>query len=313
MDKLSAMRTFVTIVDQGSLTAAAERLDRSLPTMVRVLAALEEDLGVRLLRRSTRRMSLTPEGRGYLARCRQILADVEDADQSVARGQTVPRGKIRMTAPVLFGQRHVAPGLIDFAHRFDEVEVELLLLDRVINLIEEGIDVAVRIAHLADSSMIAVPVGHMRRVVCASPALLARQGTPAHPHELANFECVHFSGINPGESWNFLENGVGFSVRIQKNFTCNQAVAAAEACAKELGFGNFLFYQVEPLIHAGRLQVVFEKFELPAIPINLVYPEARLMTARLRILLDWLKQSLPASFRNETDKIFPARNDRGEP
>ena len=209
-----------------------------------MLAALEEDLGVRLLRRSTRRMSLTPEGRGYLARCRQILADVEDADQSVARGQTVPRGKIRMTAPVLFGQRHVAPGLIDFAHRFDEVEVELLLLDRVINLIEEGIDVAVRIAHLADSSMIAVPVGHMRRVVCASPALLARQGTPAHPHELANFECVHFSGINPGESWNFLENGVGFSVRIQKNFTCNQAVAAAEG---EFGHVEFKEGFVEAL------------------------------------------------------------------
>ena len=168
MDKLLAMRSFVTIVDRGSLTAAAGELDRSLPTMVRTLAALEESLGTRLLRRTTRRMSLTAEGRIYLERCRRILGDIEDAEASVTQGQIEPRGQVRMTAPVLFGQMHVAPAVSQFLHRFKEVQVELLLLDRVVNLVEEGIDLAIRIAHLADSTMVAVPIMGVRRVVCVA-------------------------------------------------------------------------------------------------------------------------------------------------
>ena len=301
MDKLSAMHTFVTIVDHGSLTAAANALDRSLPTVVRVLSALEEDLGVRLLQRSTRRMSLTPEGRGYLERCRLILADVEEADQTVIRGQSVPRGKARMTAPVLFGQRHVGPALIEFAGRYEEIRVELLLVDRVVNLIEEGIDLALRIAHLADSNIIAIPLGQVRRVVCASPELLSRAGTPSNPDQLMDHPCVHFSGINTGESWAFNDNGREFTVRTRGNFSSNQATVAAEACAQGLGFGNFLSYQVDPLVREGRLKLVLEEFQLPAIPVSLVYPEARLMTARLRTLVDWLRDALPPSFMGPSD------------
>ncbi len=292
MDKLEAMRTYVAIVDGGSLTAGADSLGRSLPTVVRVLAALEESLGTRLLRRTTRRMSLTPEGQSYLERCRRILSDVEEAERSVARTQSEPRGDIRMTAPVWFGQLQVAPALNKFLSRYHQVRVELLLLDRVVNMVEEGIDLAVRIAHLADSTMVAVPVGQVRRVVCASPAMLKRVGTPANPGELVEHNCVGFRGISPGDVWTFSENGREFSVKVAGSFTCNQAIPAAEACAAGLGFGRFLSYQVEPLIREKRLAIVLEDFEPPPIPVSLVYPEARLVSTRLRALIDWLKESL---------------------
>ena len=292
MDKLLAMRSFVAIVDRGSLTAAATDLHRSLPTMVRTLAALEESLGIRLLRRTTRRMSLTAEGRVYLERCRSILGDIEEAEASVTRDQVEPRGQVRMTAPVLFGQMHVAPALSEFLNRFGEVQIELLLLDRVVNLVEEGIDLAIRIGHLADSTMVAVPVSQMRRVVCASPALLRTLGIPAHPREMSEHPCVRFRGINPGDSWSFQDAGREISVKIRGNFTCNQAAAAAQACAEGLGFGMFLSYQVEPLVRAKRLEIVLADFELPSLPVSLVYPEARLVSTRLRVLLDWLKKAL---------------------
>lgn len=292
MDKLLAMRSFVAIVDRGSLTAAATDLHRSLPTMVRTLAALEESLGTRLLRRTTRRMSLTAEGRVYLERCRSILGDIEEAEASVTRDQVEPRGQVRMTAPVLFGQMHVAPALSEFLNRFGEVQIELLLLDRVVNLVEEGIDLAIRIGHLADSTMVAVPVSQMRRVVCASPALLRTLGIPAHPSEMSEHPCVRFRGINPGDSWAFQDAGREISVKIRGNFTCNQAAAAAQACAEGLGFGMFLSYQVEPLVRAKRLEIVLADFELPSLPVSLVYPEARLVSTRLRVLLDWLKTAL---------------------
>lgn len=294
MDKLEAMRTYVAIVDGGSLTAAADALGRSLPTVVRVLAALEENLGIRLLRRTTRRMSLTPEGRTYLERCRRILSDVEEAERSLASAQREPRGDIRMTAPVLFGQMHVAPAVRDFLRRHDQVRVELLLLDRMVNMVDEGIDLALRIAHLADSTMIAVPVGRVRRVVCASPAMLERAGTPAHPRELSQRPCVGFSGIGPGDSWTFHENGREIPIKVAGNFSCNQVTPAVEACAAGLGFGRFLSYQIEPHVRSKTLTVVLEAFEPPPLPVSLVYPEARLMSTRLRALLDWLKAALGA-------------------
>lgn len=300
MDKLEAMRTYVAIVDGGSLTAAAETLGRSLPTVVRVLATLEESLGTRLLRRTTRRMSLTPEGQTYLERCRQILTDVEEAEGSVARGHGEPRGDVRMTAPVLFGQMHVAPAVSGFLRRYSEVRVELLFLDRVVNLVEEGIDLAVRIAHLTDSTMIAVPVGHVRRVVCASPRMLDAHGTPADPRELTERPCVRFRGLAPGDLWTFTEKGREIPIRVAGSFTCNQAIAAVEACAEGLGFGYFLSYQVEPLVRTGRLAIVLEDFEPPPIPVSLVYSEARLISTRLRALLDWLREALNAGESSPT-------------
>ncbi|MCA9681797.1 MAG: LysR family transcriptional regulator [Myxococcales bacterium] len=294
MDKLAAMRTFVEIVDRGSLSAAATTLERSNPTVVRALAALEAELGVVLLRRTTRRMSLTEEGRVYLDRCRRILADVAEAEELVGQGRSEPRGELRITAPVRFGQMHVNPLVIEFLRRHPRIRIELILLDRVVDLVEEGIDAAVRIGPLADSSMIAVPVGRMRRVVCASPKLLRKSGTPKHPRELEQRPCLRFRDLAGGH-WRFVEDGSELSVSVRGNFASNQAVAALQACEAGLGFGLFLHYQVAPALREGRLRVVLRAFELPAVPVSLVYAEARLMSPRLRAFLDWMKLRLPES------------------
>jgi DNA-binding transcriptional LysR family regulator len=292
MDKLAAMRTFVAIVDHGSLTAAADSLGKAGPTVVRSLATLEEELGVRLLRRTTRRMSLTEEGRSYLERCRQILSDVDEAERALSSRQATPRGELRVTAPVLFGQLRVAPLVMRFLREYAEVKVELLLLDRVVNMVEEGIDVGIRIAELEDSSMIATRVGEVRRVVCASPSLLRRSGTPSHPRELADAPCVHFQGLSIAPVWNFVADRKSVSVAIDGPFASNQAAVAVEACAEGLGFGRFLSYQVESLVQQKKLRVVLEEFEPPPIPIHVVFAHARLMTPRIRAFVDWMKTHL---------------------
>lgn len=286
------MQTFVAILDHGSLTAAAESLGKSLPTVVRSLATLEENLGVRLLQRTTRRMSLTEEGRIYLDRCRGILADIEEAEQALSHQQIEPRGELRVTAPVLFGQLHVAPAIIHFLREYSEIKIELLLLDRVINMVEEGIDVGIRIAPLEDSSMIATRVGQVRRVICANPSLLERLGTPKHPRELTDFPCVHFQGLSSAPIWNFIDERKPISIPVAGPFTCNQASAAVEACAEGLGVGRFLSYQVESLVAEKKLEIVLEKFEPPPIPIHIVFAHARLMTPRVRVFVDWIKQAL---------------------
>jgi DNA-binding transcriptional LysR family regulator len=292
VNKLAAMQTFVAILDQGSLTAASDALGKALPTVVRSLATLEEELGVRLLRRTTRRMSLTEEGRIYLERCRQILADIEEAEQALSNQQIAPRGELRVTAPVLFGQLHVTPAVIRFLREYSEVKVELLLLDRVVNMVEEGIDVGIRIAPLEDSSMIATRVGEVRRVVCASPSLLKRVGTPKHPRELAELPCVHFQGLSPAPVWDFADGRKSISVPVDGAFTCNQAAAAVEACAEGLGVGRFLSYQVESLVAEKKLSIVLKEFEPSTIPIHVVFAHARLMTPRLRVFVDWMKREL---------------------
>jgi DNA-binding transcriptional LysR family regulator len=296
MDRLAAMRAFVTIVDEGSLTRAAAVLDRAPPTMVRTLAALEEELGVRLLVRTTRQMSLTEEGRVYLDRCRRILLAVEEAEQAVGAGDSEPGGPIRMTAPVLFGQRHIAPAVVEFIKRHPKIHVDLLLLDRVVHLVEEGLDVGLRIGRLEDSSMIAVPVGTMRRVFVASPELLARLGRPAHPSEFGDLPCVLHHGSAPSGSWSYRdparERQRTLKVSLNDVFASNQALAVVEACRSGLGFGYFLSYQVEPEVRSGKLEILFADFETAPLPVQIVYPDARLMSPRLRVFIDWLKQEL---------------------
>lgn len=292
MDRLAAMRAFVEIVDRGSLTAAAEALGRSQPTMVRTLAALETHLGTRLLRRTTRRMSLTPEGRDYLERCRRILTDVEEAERAVGQDQGEPRGELRITAPVQFGTLYLAPVLPDFLRRHDQVRTDLLLLDRVVDLVEEGIDLALRIGQLADSSMIAIRLGEVRRVVCASPQLLSKTGIPEHPRALSGMPCIRQQNLSRGTAWTLRDEGREIVVQVEGSFGCNQIAAAAAACADGLGFGQFLSYQVQHLVNEGRLQLVLENFEPEPWPVSLVYPGGRLLSARLRALINWLRDSL---------------------
>jgi len=291
VNKLAAMQTFVAIVDAGSMTNAAASLGKALPTVVRSLATLERALGVQLLRRTTRRMSLTEEGRLYLERCRRILADVEEAEQALGRQQAEPRGELRVTAPVRFGQLRVAPAVLGFLRAHRKVSVDLVLLDRVVNLVDEGFDVGVRIAALTDSSMIATRVGQVRRVLVASPAHLRREGTPRHPRELAQRSVVDFPGGAVG-AWTFQEEGRSISVPVRGRLRCNQAEVGVRACEEGLGFGRFLSYQVEALVAAKRLRIVLRDFEPPPIPIHVVFAHARLMTPRVRALVDWLEAEL---------------------
>jgi len=292
MDKLLAMTTFVRIVDKGSLTAAAEALDKSLSSVVRTLAALEKTLDVQLLNRTTRRIALTDEGRQYLNRCRQILADVEDAEQALSAQRREPSGHINVTAPVMLGKMHIAPAITSFLQRYDRVSVDLLLLDRVVNLLEEGIDVAFRIGHLGDSSLVAKSVGQIRRVVCASPEYLKKTGQIKRPEEISNRDCVRFTGLTQGLTWQFFENGKPLSVQIKGAFGCNQAPAAIDACVAGLGIGMFLSYQIEPLVKKGKLKILLSDFEEPPMPVSLVFSHTKLMSTRVRVFVDWMSETL---------------------
>jgi DNA-binding transcriptional LysR family regulator len=294
MDKLRAMATFVRIVESGSLTAAADALDVSGPSVVRLLAALERALDVRLLNRTTRRIALTDEGRDYYERCKRILAEVEEAESAAGNRRGAPRGLLRITAPVLFGRMHVAPLAAAFVRAHAGAAVDFLLVDRVVNLLEEGLDLGVRIGALADSALVAVPLGEVRRVVCASPAYLARAGTPRAPRELRSHACLRFAGLGPTHEWTFFEAGHRLAVPVTGPLSGNQAEPLVEACADGFGVGMFLSYQVAPLVAAGRLRLLLADWCPPPVPVSAVYPHAKLLPARTRLFVDWLRERVPA-------------------
>jgi len=295
MDKLQSMHVFVQIAERGSLTSAAEAIGKSLPSVVRILAALEDALQVRLFNRTTRRIALTEEGRLYLEQCRKILANVREVEQALGQHQAEPGGRITVTAPVRFGEMHVARAIAGFLARYPATRVNLLLLDRVVDLLEEGVDVAVRIAHLEDSSLIAKPVGLIRQLVCASPSLLQRVGEPAHPEALSAMPCVSISGGSMDREWEFARGDARLTVPIQGLLACNQVGASIEACVAGVGFGRFFCYQVMPLIGAGKLVRVLADFEPPPMPLSLVYPHSRLLSLRVRAMVDWLATELKQS------------------
>jgi len=291
MDKLRAMQTFVAIVDQGSLSAAARALDSSLPAVVRTLAALETSLDVRLLNRTTRRIALTEEGRTYLDTCRQILSELHEAEARLSARHEAPSGTLVVTAPILFGQLHVAPALYRFLRAYPAVKCRLLLNDRVVNLWEEGIDVGIRISPLEDSTLVAQGVGAIRRVVVASPECLAEQGEVAHPRELAGKNCIRSHGGGYGQ-WRFWEGGREFVVPVDGNLEISHGIAAVEACIGGMGYGCFLSYQVAAPLADGRLVRVLKDYEGPARPVNIVYPHARLLPSRTRAFVEWMKREL---------------------
>jgi DNA-binding transcriptional LysR family regulator len=293
MDKLRAMETFVRIVDGGSLTAAADVLSTSLPSVVRTLAALEADLGVRLLNRTTRRLSLTDEGREYVERCKRVLAEVDDAEAALSARRVAPKGRLRITAPVMFGRLRVAPLVTEFVLKHPALQVELTLLDRIVDLVEEGIDVGVRIARLPDSTLVAVPVGETRRVVCASPAYLKRAGTPKTPQDLVDHRCISFSGLAAGNTWNFGGNA-RVQIEVPSALVTNQVDAAIDACLRGVGPGQFLCYQVQALLDVRKLKRVLLSFEPEPVPIQLVYPQARPLSANVRAFVDWAVPRLRA-------------------
>lgn len=290
MDKLRAMEIFVRIVEAGSMTAAAGVLDTSLTSVVRSLATLERALGTRLLNRTTRRIALTDEGREYFQRCRQVLAEVEAAESLLTARQAKPAGRLAITAPVMFGRLHVGPLVADFLAANPALQIELMLFDRVVDLLDEGMDAAIRIGHLRDSSLVAVPLGTTRRVICASPDYLRREGMPERPADLARHRCLQFLGVVPGAEWEFFDGGSARKanrVAIKGVLVTNQIDIALDACVKGLGCSAFLDYQVRELLGAGSLQRVLQAFEPAPIPVHILYPHSRLLSSRVRSFVDW--------------------------
>jgi DNA-binding transcriptional LysR family regulator len=287
MDKLKAMTTFVAIAEEGSLTAAAAALQSSLPVVVRRLAALEAHLRVRLFNRTTRRVSLTDDGRRYLAQCRQVLAAVDEAERALAQEAGEPGGHLTLTAPVLYGQMYVAPAVTGFVQRYPGMRISLMLLDRVVDLLEEGFDLGVRIGALEGSTLIARPLASVRRVLVASPGWLRANGVPRHPRQLREVNCVRVVG-SPSSWWSFHQAGRRFNVPVTGNLEFNHIAPAIHACAAGHGVGAFMSYQVAPFVERRELRLVLEAFAPPPQPVNLVYPHARLLPARLRLLIDWL-------------------------
>ncbi len=290
MDKLRAMQVFVQIADQGSLTAAARELDTSLPAVVRALAAYESHLGVRLFNRTTRRIALTEEGKRHLDSCRQVLAAVDESEAALAAESRTPTGHLQVTAPVLFGQMYVAPAITRFVQQHPGLRVSVVLLDRMVNLLEEGLDLGIRIGPLDDSSLVALPLGQIRRVVVASPALLRRHGTPRTPQDLLKANCIRLAGAS---GWGpFRDGAKTLRVPVQGNLDFNHVLPAVHACVAGAGFGQFFSYQVAPFVAQKQLRVVLERFEPPPRPISLVYPHARLLPMRTRVFIDWMRTEL---------------------
>ncbi len=299
MDKLKAMTVFVGIVEAGSLTAAAERAGSSLASVVRQLAALEHTLGVRLINRTTRRMALTDEGRAYFERCRRLLADIDDMEHALTDREQAPAGRLLITAPVMFGRLHVAPIVSDFLAAFPGMRAELILLDRVVDLLDEGFDLAVRIGSLPDSSLVAARLGETRRVLCASPGYLQRHGVPTVPGDLAaqrgQHQMVGFARFGAMGEWVFQQNNQRERIALQERFATNQVPVALDACLKGLGIGRFLGYQVADALADGRLVSVLDDWMPPPEPVHLLMPSGRLMSSRVRSFVNWASPHLRAA------------------
>jgi DNA-binding transcriptional LysR family regulator len=288
MDRLDAMRAFVAVAEAGGFAAAARRLAMSPPAVTRGIAMLEARVGARLLHRTTRVVRLTEAGDRFLGDCKRILAEIDDAEAAVAGIQTELRGDLAVTASAAFGRMHVAPLVLEFLKMHSHVSARTLYADRVVDLVEEGFDVAVRIAHLQDSSLTAIAVGSVRRVVCASPAYIAAHGKPRNPDDLGRFATIGFSQGLADEPWLFgAEAKRRHSVSVSPRLNVNSAEVAIAAALDGWGFTRVLSYMVAPEVRAGSLKVVLTSFEPPRIPISLVYREGRKAAAKVRAFVDF--------------------------
>ena len=286
MDRLDAMTAFVAVADLQGFAPAARKLRLSPSAVTRLVAALEDRVGARLLQRTTRSVTLTDVGARYLERARRILADVEEAEHSAQAERAQPAGKLVVSAPVGFGRLHVTPLISAWLQRYPEVAGELRLTDRVVNLVEDGVDCAIRIGHLPDSSLVARAVGDMRRIVVASPAYLAARGTPKTPQALVSHDTIQFGALSAAPEWRFVEAGREIRVALAPRFTTNVADAAIWHAEQDGGLTRVLAYQAADALAAGRLKVVLKKFEPPPLPIHIVYPTSRLLSAKVRSFID---------------------------
>jgi len=283
MDKVRAMTIFTAVAEAGSLSAAARNLGEPLTNVSRALAQLEARLSSTLIERTTRRMVLTDAGRDYLETCRSVIEQIEAAESRITGEAGDLSGTIAITAPVAFGRMHVVPLVAAFLASFPRIDARLLLVDRVVDLIEEGIDVAVRIGELPDSALIAKRVGTLNMVVCASPGYLDRHGAPSSVVDLARRDCITFDGLPGGTRWNFKSKRYGRnSVRVRARLSVNTADGALDAAAAGAGITRVLSYQAKAALDDGRVRTILDRFDDTAIPIHLVYRPTRTESPRVR-------------------------------
>ena len=286
MDRIDAMQAFVAVADLQGFAPAARKLGLSPSGVTRLIAALEDRLGARLLQRTTRQVALTDVGARDLERVRRILADVEEAEASAQAERTRPSGRLVVSAPIGFGHLHVSPVMSAYLTRYPEVSAELRLSDRIINLVEDGVDLAVRIGHLPDSSLVARHVGEMRRIVVASFGYLKRRGEPRTPQAIASHQTIQLGATAASTDWHFVEDGREVRVACTPRLTTNSADAAIQYAGQGGGLTRVLAYQAADAIKRGRLRIVLQKFEQPPLPIHIVYPTSRLLSAKVRTFVD---------------------------
>jgi DNA-binding transcriptional LysR family regulator len=286
MDRIDAMQAFIAVADLRGFAPAARKLGLSPSGVTRLVAALEDRLGARLLQRTTRSVMLTDAGVRYLERIRRILADVEEAEGSVQDERARPSGRLVVSAPIGFGRLHVSPVMSAYLKRYPQVSGELRLSDRMINLVEDGVDLAVRIGHLPDSSLVARHVGEMRRIVVASSGYLKQRGEPKTPEAIASHETIQFGATAASPDWRFVEGSREIRVMTTPRFITNSADAAIQYAEQGGGLTRVMAYQAAEAIKGKRLQIVLAKFEQPALPIHIVYPTSRLLSAKVRTFID---------------------------
>jgi len=294
MDRFVLMTVFVAVAEEESFAGGARKLAMSPPAVTRAIAALEQRLGIKLLTRTTRYVRATDAGLRYLEHARRIIADADEADEVAAGVHAAPRGQLAVTAPVLFGRMFVMPSMIEYLKRFPDMSVSALFLDRVVNLLEEGMDVGIRIGDLPDSTMKAIGVGHVRRVVCASPTYLKARGVPKAPADLVAHCVIAASPVSPTIDWKFSRGKKTGSVRLTPRLSVTSNDAAIVAAAQSFGITRLLSYQIAPYLASGQLKAVLTEYEPPRLPIHVLHSEGRQVSGKVRSFVDLLVENLRA-------------------
>jgi DNA-binding transcriptional LysR family regulator len=295
VDRLHLISVFVAVVDASGFAGAARKLNISPPAVTRAINELEDHLRVRLLTRTTRVVRVTEDGARYADDCRRILAELAEADDSVSGKHSSPRGQLTVTAPALFGAKFVTPIVTEYLTRYPEVNASCWFLDRVVNMMDEGVDVAVRIGELPDSSMQAARVGRVRRVICASPAYLEKRGIPQTPDALAAHCIISASAVTPSAEWRLVENGEPRVVKLQARMITTTNDSAVAAAVSGFGLTRLLSYQVAEQLRDGQLKTVLAEFEPAALPVHLVHREGRHASKKARAFLDLALERLRAN------------------
>ncbi|MCI3946209.1 LysR family transcriptional regulator [Pseudomonas syringae] len=299
MDRIQEMRLFAGLAEQTSFAGAARQAGLSTATVTRAIASLEKRLGVLLVVRTTRNMRLTEAGQRFAIDCHRLLADLDDAESAAAGLHALPAGLLTVTAPQMFGALHVVPVLTNFLDRFPSIEVRAILVDRVVSMLDEGVDVAVRIGALPDSSLTAIPVGSVRRMVCASPAYLAKQGVPQHPDDLRRHSTVSTTTSERQPRWPFRVDHADYSVDVGSRLSLTSYQAAISAALQGWGLTQVPFYQIREYLQDGRLECVLAAFEIAPEPVHVVYLEGRRGSSKVHAFVDFCVSALRRDLHDE--------------